>query len=187
MRHRCPSERPGWQCLVLTSTEFVGVLRIRYSWELPRMLPLQKFVSCFARQCQSQPYKTNPLFHFYSGNGNTWTMWMYLFQNLVQMVASYFLDVCFLPIPNLNVWSNLILCFLAHTGQWLSGVCATIFEWQTLPSFGSELQGRGLRSGLISLQSYASLCKQNLDIRRANYKIRPKWQLDEIEIKLPTQ
>ena len=80
------------------------------------------------------------------------------------------------------------LLLSSHWAMALRGMCDYLWvSDRPCHRLGSELQGRGLRSGLISLQSYASLCKQNLDIRRANYKIRPKWQLDEIEIKLPTQ
>ena len=40
---------------------------------------------------------------------------------------------------------------------------------------GKELQERGFKSGTAALQSYAQLSKQNLENRRVNYKIRPKW------------
>ena len=40
---------------------------------------------------------------------------------------------------------------------------------------GTDLQQRALKSGDASLQAYAALCKQNLEVKRVNYKLRPKW------------
>ena len=40
---------------------------------------------------------------------------------------------------------------------------------------GSVLQKRGLDSGMTSLLAYSTLSKQNLDRKRINYKLRPKW------------
>lgn len=42
---------------------------------------------------------------------------------------------------------------------------------------GDELRLRGLKAGMTALSSYSTLSKQNLEIGRINYKIRPKWYL----------
>ena len=57
---------------------------------------------------------------------------------------------------------------------------ATDFLWVTdRPALrlGKELQTRGYESGFTSITAYAALSTTNLQNKRINYKIRPKWYL----------
>lgn len=61
----------------------------------------------------------------------------------------------------------------------LYGCCD--FLWATdRPAFrlGAVLQQRGLESGVLALTSYSALSARNLQKKRKNYKVRPKWYLN---------
>ncbi|CAK9018454.1 Nipped-B-like protein B [Durusdinium trenchii] len=85
-----------------------------------------------------------------------------------------------------------ILFFLAEISRELSEHCNCIgcrdramvlygccdFLWATdRPAFrlGAVLQQRGLESGVLALTSYSALSARNLQKKRKNYKVRPKW------------
>ena len=58
----------------------------------------------------------------------------------------------------------------------LWGVCDYLFVVDRPVHFlGEQLRQRAFRAGMASLQNYAALSSMNLERRRVNYKIRPKW------------
>ena len=62
-----------------------------------------------------------------------------------------------------------------HRACALWGVCNYLWVTDRPANRLGDLAKIGFDSGVVALQSYATLCQQNLVIKRVNYKIRPKW------------
>ena len=66
-----------------------------------------------------------------------------------------------------------------HFALCVSVGCMRIFICNRSPlsTLGGDLQQKAVKGGYMCLDAYSKLAKINLERRRLNYKLRPKWSL----------
>ena len=67
-------------------------------------------------------------------------------------------------------------CTLRFVSVW--GVCEFLFATdRPCLRLGEDLRQKAVKGGYTCLDAYSKLAKINLERRRLNYKLRPKWSL----------